>query len=97
MIHQFVPGLKQVHNRSAWVVRGDRRISWSEKPKPDNPIVEGKWWEPGIEDELFISMDSRAAYDLGMKTMMDDCKEGVMIEGLKLLAITFIPLAFGCL
>ena len=37
------------------------------KPKPDNPIVEGKWWEPGIEDELFISMDSRAAYDLGMK------------------------------
>ena len=55
------------NNRSAWVVRGDRRISWSEKPKPDNPIVEGKWWEPGIEDELFISMDSRAAYDLGMK------------------------------
>jgi putative ABC transport system permease protein len=55
------------NNRSAWVVRGDRRISWSEKPKPDNPIVEGQWWEPGIEDELFISMDSRAAYDLGMK------------------------------
>ncbi len=54
-------------NRSAWVVRGDRRISWSEKPKPDNPIIEGEWWEPGIEDELFISMDSRAAYDLGMK------------------------------
>ena len=54
-------------NRSAWVVRGDRRISWSEKPKPDNPIVEGEWWEPGNEDEMFISMDSRAAYDLGMK------------------------------
>ena len=29
-------------NRSAWVVRGDRRISWSEKPKPDNPIIEGE-------------------------------------------------------
>ena len=55
------------NNRSAWVVRGDRRISWSEKPKPDNPIVEGEWWEPGNEDEMFISMDSRAAYDLGMK------------------------------
>ena len=54
-------------NRSACVVRGDRRISWSEKPKPDNPIIEGEWWEPGNEDELFISMDSRAAYDLGMK------------------------------
>ena len=53
-------------NRSAWVVRGDRRISWSEKPKPDNPIVEGEWWEPGNESEMFISMDSRAAYDLGM-------------------------------
>ncbi len=55
------------NNRSAWVVRGDRRISWSEKPKPDNPIIEGDWWEPGNEDEMFISMDSRAAYDLGMK------------------------------
>jgi len=53
-------------NRSAWVVRGDRRISWSEKPKPGNPIIEGEWWEPGNEDEMFISMDSRAAYDLGM-------------------------------
>jgi putative ABC transport system permease protein len=55
------------NNRSAWVVRGDRRISWSEKPKPDNPIIEGEWWEPGNESEMFISMDSRAAYDLGMK------------------------------
>ena len=54
-------------NRSAWVVRGDRRISWAEKPKPDNPIIEGEWWEPGNENEMFISMDSRAAYDLGMK------------------------------
>jgi len=55
------------NNRSAWVVRGDRRISWAEKPKPDNPIIEGEWWEPGNENEMFISMDSRAAYDLGMK------------------------------
>ena len=54
------------NNRSAWVVRGDRRISWSEKPNPDNPILEGEWWEPGNENEMFISMDSRAAYDLGM-------------------------------
>jgi putative ABC transport system permease protein len=54
------------NNRSAWVVRGDRRISWSEKPNPDNPIIEGEWWEPGNENEMFISMDSRAAYDLGM-------------------------------
>ncbi len=54
-------------NRSAWVVEGDRRISWSEKPKPDNPIIEGEWWEIGNENEMFISMDSRAAYDLGMK------------------------------
>jgi len=54
-------------NRSAWIIRGDRRISWSEKPKEDNPIVEGEWWQPGNEDEMFISMDSRAAYDLGMR------------------------------
>ena len=55
------------NNRSAWVVRGDRRISWSEKPKPDNPILRVKWWEPGIEDELLFQWIVRAAYDLGMK------------------------------
>ncbi|MBQ34572.1 MAG: FtsX-like permease family protein [Candidatus Thioglobus sp.] len=54
-------------NRSSWIVRGDRRISWLEKPNQDNLIVRGEWWEPGIQDQMFVSMDSRAAFDLGMK------------------------------
>jgi putative ABC transport system permease protein len=54
-------------NRSSWIVQGDRRISWLEKPSEDNPIVKGEWWEPGITDQMFISMDSRAAFDLGME------------------------------
>jgi putative ABC transport system permease protein len=29
--------------------------------------VKGEWWEPGITDQMFISMDSRAAFDLGME------------------------------
>ena len=54
-------------NRSSWIVQGDRRISWLEKPNQDNPIVRGEWWEPGLQDQMFVSMDSRAAFDLGMK------------------------------
>ena len=62
-IEQIVTG----ENRSSWIVQGDRRISWLEKPNQDNPIVRGEWWDPGIQDQMFISMDSRAAFDLGMK------------------------------
>jgi len=54
-------------NRSSWIVQGDRRISWLVKPPKDNPIVKGEWWDSGVSDELFISMDSRAAFDLGME------------------------------
>jgi len=54
-------------NRSSWIVQGDRRISWLEQPPKDNPIVKGEWWDPGITDQMFISMDSRAAFDLGME------------------------------
>ena len=54
-------------NRSSWIVQGDRRISWLEKPPKDNPIVKGEWWDSGASDEMFISMDSRAAFDLGME------------------------------
>ncbi|MEY8210853.1 MAG: ABC transporter, partial [Gammaproteobacteria bacterium] len=55
------------NNRSSWIVQGDRRISWLEKPPKDNPIVKGEWWDSGASDEMFISMDSRAAFDLGME------------------------------
>jgi len=54
-------------NRSSWIVQGDRRISWLEKPPKDNSIVKGEWWDSGASDEMFISMDSRAAFDLGME------------------------------
>ena len=35
------------NNRSSWIVQGDRRISWLERPPKDNPIVKGEWWDSG--------------------------------------------------
>ena len=51
-------------NRSHWAIQGDRRISWSEFPPEDNPIVKGEWWAPGNSEQMLVSMDARIAEDL---------------------------------
>ncbi len=53
-------------NRSHWAIEGDRRISWSEFPPEDNPIVSGEWWAPGNSDQMLVSMDARIAKDLNV-------------------------------
>ena len=53
-------------NRSHWAIEGDRRISWSESPPEDNPIVKGEWWSPGNSEKMLVSMDARIAEDLNV-------------------------------
>ena len=54
-------------NSSSWVIRGERRISWVEKPSENNPIIEGQWWEDNPFEEMYISFDADAAKDLGIQ------------------------------
>ena len=61
---QSMKGRVSRDNRSRWAVEGDRRISWSETPPEDNPIVSGKWWQGGNGDQMLISMDEQVAGDL---------------------------------
>jgi len=53
-------------NRSHWAIQGDRRISWSELPPEDNPIVKGEWWAPGNSEQMLVSMDAQIAGDLSI-------------------------------
>jgi len=53
-------------NPSGWAIRGDRRISWLEKPKENSPMVEGQWWQKGDSDNMHISLDSTVANDIGI-------------------------------
>ena len=52
-------------NDSFWVLERDRRISWSDTPPEDNPIVEGKWFDLK-SDQLQISLDAKVARNFGV-------------------------------
>ena len=58
----------QPNNNSAWVIEGDRRISWYNNPQTTaNPITKGEWWTKNDSEELFISIDSKIASDFRIK------------------------------
>ena len=54
-------------NRSFWFINGERRISWSDEPPTNNPIVMGKWWDSDKEYKLKLSLDYKVANDLKLK------------------------------
>ena len=51
----------------AWVLRGDRTITWSATVPPRNEVVAGRWWPPGYRGPPLVSIEDRAAQALGLK------------------------------
>ncbi|MFN3518465.1 MAG: ABC transporter permease [Sphingomonas sp.] len=51
----------------AWIVRGDRTITWSATVPPRNTVVAGKWWPRDYRGPPLISLEDRAAQQLGLK------------------------------
>lgn len=56
----------QVGSGSAWMLRGDRGITFADQPPEGIDILEGAWWPEG-EQKPSVSLDQRAAQDLGLK------------------------------
>ena len=54
-------------NKSFWFINGERRISWSENPPFNNPVIKGKWWNKDEKNRLQISLDYKVADDLKLK------------------------------
>ena len=54
-------------NDSHWVIRNDRRSSWSDTILKDNPITAGKWWDLSKPNKLQISLDSKIANDFNIE------------------------------
>ena len=54
-------------NDSYWVIRSERRSSWSDIAPEDNPIIEGEWWDLMRPNQLQISLDAKVARDFGIK------------------------------
>ena len=51
----------------AWVLRGDRGITWSAAKPANAKVVEGEWWPSDYSGEPLISLDVEAARGLGLK------------------------------
>ncbi|MGF7160674.1 putative ABC transport system permease protein [Rhodoligotrophos appendicifer] len=50
----------------AWVLRGDRGLTYSETPPANAVITQGEWWPPNYEGEPLVSMAEEAAQGIGL-------------------------------
>ncbi len=51
----------------AWVLRGDRTITWSATVPPRNEVVAGRWWPRDYRGPPLVSIEDRAAQALGLR------------------------------
>ncbi len=51
----------------AWVLRGDRTLTWSVTVPPRNQVVAGRWWPADYRGPPLVSIEDRAAQALGLK------------------------------
>ncbi|MDN4631281.1 FtsX-like permease family protein [Sphingomonas sp. PsM26] len=51
----------------AWILRGDRTITWSATLPPRNAVVAGRWWSADYRGPPLVSLEDKAAAALGLK------------------------------
>ena len=53
--------------RSAWVLRGDRGVTYAAELPQGSRLVGGQWWPANYSGEPLVSLEERTAHDLGLK------------------------------
>jgi putative ABC transport system permease protein len=61
-----VASMKTVSD-DAWILRGDRGLSYAADLPPDNKLAGGKWWPHDYAGPPLISLDAKAAQALGLQ------------------------------
>jgi putative ABC transport system permease protein len=56
------------HPREAWVLRGERGLTYAAVPPPADRVVAGAWWPPDYEGPPLLSFDAEIARAFGLKT-----------------------------
>lgn len=51
----------------AWVLRGDRTLTWSAGVPPRNQVVAGRWWRADYRGAPLVSLEDRTASALGLR------------------------------
>ena len=52
--------------RYAWVLRGDRGITWSRKIPENSEIIDGEWWDENYTGEQLVSIERDIAIAYGL-------------------------------
>lgn len=65
-LNGVVPDESTVDPNEAWVLRGDRGLTYAKLPPPNSPIVAGEWWPDDYQGEPLISFEDEAAAGLGV-------------------------------
>lgn len=52
---------------AAWVLNGDRGLSYSDKVPLGSTVVEGEWWAPDYDGDPLVSFEADLAGRLGLK------------------------------
>ena len=61
-----VPVARLRPSPGAWVLRGDRTLTWSATVPPRNAVVAGRWWPRDYRGPPLVSIEDRAAQALGL-------------------------------
>lgn len=56
----------EARGEGRYSIRRELNLTFSDTLSPDNKIVEGRWWQPGDEDGVYISIEDDLAGDLGV-------------------------------
>ena len=62
-----VPVSKLNASPDAWILRGDRGLSYAAEFPPNNKLISGRWWPHDYAGPPLISIDDDAATALGLK------------------------------
>jgi putative ABC transport system permease protein len=52
---------------NAWILRGDRGLTYSATPPPNSRLTEGRWWPADYAGPPLVSVDSEAGRALGLE------------------------------
>ena len=58
----------EVPSEGAWVLRGDRGITYAKRLPENSTLASGSWWPEGYSGEPLVSFSAEEAGELGLKT-----------------------------
>src|SRR5690606_26582204 len=57
----------QVPPEGAWVLRGDRGITYAKNPPENSTLTEGEWWPADYDGEPLVSFSEEEGREIGLK------------------------------